>query len=120
MADYVCPQKGREPGEVAVGFQVKQPVAAVCKEVKAAKERTLSYHGVDMAETVSLEYRPVKEVHECEMKLHRLSRPVPGNAVLPQGTDVVCSDEISFDCVQSKKVKNNLTLRELFSGQEGY
>lgn len=98
---------------------VKRPVKAVCKSVRRAQETTLSYHGVRTATVNIPAYRPVRQIHGTELTWQDASQ-AERESLPVQQTEMVSMNELAFDNIKSKKVENNLTLRELFSGQEGY
>lgn len=98
---------------------VKQPVKAVCKSVVSAREKRLSFREVKPAKVEVPAYQSVRQVHEVEMTLQSAGLPKEENLSVHQA-DIVRSKQLVFDDMKSKKVKDNLTLRELFSEQEGY
>lgn len=115
MIKYVNTKEKHPVKEV----EIRQPVKAVCKSVGVAQERTLSFHKVKSATVEVPEYQTVKQVHGMELSLESVNLQKQ-DGLVPQRADVMISNELVFDDRKSKRVKNNLTLRELFSEQEGY
>ena len=100
-------------------FDIKEPVRASCKSVRPVQERKLSYHQVKPATVESPSYQSVKQVHSSECTLQETRLPEQQSLSVSQ-TDAVISNDLVFEDIKSKRVKDNLTLRELFSEEEGY
>lgn len=110
----------KKPVEAVPVTTVRQPVEAACKSVRPAGEIPLSCREVSPATVVSPVYHPVGQVQETE-PVPQQPAGLPGaKEVSVRRADLVYSDELVYGNIKSKKVNNNLTLRELFSEQEGY
>lgn len=100
-------------------MEIKHPVEAVCQSVRAVPERTVSFRKVRPAAVEVPEYQPVKQIQGVGL-LPESANIQKQNGLAPQQPERMASRELVFDVRRSKRVNDNLTLRELFSEQEGY
>lgn len=116
MADSVH-QTVKHPVEAA-DFRMRQPVSAVCKGVETAKERLLSYHGVSRVAVETPVYQPVKKAGQSELTLQSAALSQK-KRLSAQKAEFVEPKKINFDSIHWKKAGEDITLQELFAGQEG-
>lgn len=130
MKDWQVESKGRPVG-------VKQPVNAVCQQVKPARTRQLSYHGVVEAQLKSPEYQSVKPAREEALRgraprksdsgivksttrtIQRMHRPssVEGTARLAVIKRII-PRKPSSQKARLIPAKLEITLEELFAGEK--
>lgn len=96
---------------------VKSPVNAVCKQVQPAKGRSLTYHGVEAIHAKPLVYQQVSQRQNNVQKQTAIS--IDGSQIATQKAEKVISQILECDMVHSREGNRELTLQELFSGQEG-
>ena len=118
--EAVC-QETRE-AVLAVCLRVKQPVESVCRDAKKSVCQTVKIagkeshirRGLDSVAVRMPVYRSVKRAHEHELTLQDASL-LDGKELFIQEAEPVVSETIVLDCVNSKRVDDNLTLQELFT-----
>lgn len=96
---------------------VKSPVDAVYKQVRPVNGRSLTYHGVEEVHAKPLTYQQVNQTQNNVQQQNAIS--IDGSQIALRKAEKVASRDLAYDLVHSREGNRELTLQELFSGQEG-